>query len=208
MINSKDYVLKMPKVSIILPCYNVGEYIGRCLDSLMKQTLTDIEIICVDDKSTDNTVDVIKSYSDKRIKLIQHKTNMGVGSARNDGFKIATGEYVGFVDPDDYVDLDFYEKLFDVTRKYAPDIVKGTLIIENIANNTKTISELNNMISQNIMFFCGEHMCAIYKRCFLMDNNIFYPEDVMTGQDVVFLSSIVLHTNKIQIVKNNPKYFS
>lgn len=192
----------MTKISVIVPCYNVGKYIKRCLDSLTKQTLTDIEIICVDDKSTDNTVDVIKSYSDKRIKLIQHKTNMGVGSARNDGFKIATGEYVSFIDPDDYVDLDFYEKLFDVARKYAPDIVKGTLMIENLANNTKTISELNNMISQNIMFFCGEHTCAIYKRCFLMDNNIFYPEDVMTGQDVVFLSSIVLHTNKIQIVNS------
>lgn len=105
----------MPKVSIIVPCNNIEPWLGLCMDNLVGQTLDDIEILCIDDKSTDDTLKLLKQYAkkDERIKIISHKKNMGVAAARNDGLRIATGQYICFVDPDDFVDKDFYEKLYN-----------------------------------------------------------------------------------------------
>ena len=92
------------KVSVILPIYNVGKYLEQCLNSLISQTLYDIEIICVNDGSTDNCYNILEEYKQKdgRIKVI-HKENEGTGIARNTGLKVATGECVAFVDPDDWI---------------------------------------------------------------------------------------------------------
>lgn len=111
------------KVSIIVPVYNTEAYLERCLKSLVNQTLKDIEIICIDDGSKDNSVAILKKYSqlDKRIKIIEQE-NLGVSVARNNGLKLATGEYIGFVDSNDWIDLDFYEKLYNAAKKYDADI--------------------------------------------------------------------------------------
>lgn len=92
-------------VSIILPCYNVAPYLDECLESLVRQTWEDLEIICVNDGSTDDTPDVLRGWAEKdaRIRVI-HQENEGAFSARNAGLDAAAGEYIGFVDPDDYVD--------------------------------------------------------------------------------------------------------
>ena len=100
----------MPKISIIVPVYNREKLIKRCLDSLLNQTLKDIEIICVNDSSTDNSEKIIKQYTDSRIKLITIP-HSGPSVCRNKGMEIASGEYIGFTDSDDWVDLDFFEKL-------------------------------------------------------------------------------------------------
>ena len=90
------------KVSVILPVYNVSEYLRQCMDSIVGQTLKDIEIICVDDGSTDDSLEILKEYEakDKRVKVIEQK-NAGAGAARNNGLAIATGEYLSFLDSDD-----------------------------------------------------------------------------------------------------------
>ena len=97
--------MERPKVSIIVPIYNVERFLDRCMDSLLNQTLKDIEIIMVDDGSPDNCPQMCDEYAknDSRVKVI-HKKNAGLGMARNSGLEIATGEYVAFVDSDDYVD--------------------------------------------------------------------------------------------------------
>ena len=99
----------------------------KCLDSLVNQTLKDIEIICVNDGSTDNSGRILEEYTDSRIKIIT-KENGGISSARNAGIAVAKGEYLGFVDSDDWVDLDFYEKLYNTAKKYDTDIATAGII--------------------------------------------------------------------------------
>jgi glycosyltransferase involved in cell wall biosynthesis len=112
------------RVSIIVPVYNVEEYIIQCLDSVVNQTLKEIEIICVNDGSTDGSLQILEAYAEKdeRIKIINEK-NRGQGAARNTGMKLANGEYVGFVDSDDWIELDTYEKLYNNAVSNNSDIV-------------------------------------------------------------------------------------
>ena len=116
----------MPKVSVIIPIYNTEKYLRKCLDSVCNQTLSDIEIICVNDCSTDNSLEILEEYAskDNRIKLIDFKENKGAAVARNAGIDEAKGEYIGFVDSDDFIDLDFYEKLYNKAVKSGADCVK------------------------------------------------------------------------------------
>ena len=104
----------MAKISVIIPVYNTEKYLRRCLDSVCNQTLSDIEIICINDCSTDNSLEILREYSakDERVKVIDFKKNKGAAVARNIGIDEAQGECLGFVDSDDFVDLDFSEKLY------------------------------------------------------------------------------------------------
>lgn len=110
-------------LSVIVPVYNVEQYLSKCLDSLINQTIEDIEIICVNDGSTDNSLEILTNYAqkDKRIKVL-NQTNKGQSAARNLAISTAAGEYLGFVDSDDWVDLDFFEKLYNAAKKYDADI--------------------------------------------------------------------------------------
>lgn len=116
----------MVKISIIIPVYNVEKYLRQCLDSLIGQTLKDIEIICVNDGSKDNSLEILREYKNKdsRIVIID-QINQGVSVARNNALKIAKGEYIGFVDSDDWVDADFFEKLYYSAIKNDCDIAVG-----------------------------------------------------------------------------------
>lgn len=125
-------------VSVCIPVYNAENYIAACLDSLIKQTLEGIEIICVDDGSKDNSAEIIKQYQKKykNIKLVQQE-NQGLGGARNTGIRNATGKYVGFVDADDFVDEKMYETLFDLAEKNNCEIAMCSLMFEPDANTKK-----------------------------------------------------------------------
>lgn len=116
----------MIKVSIVVPVYNVEEYLRACLESLIGQTLKDIEIICVNDGSTDDSLNILKEYVDKDSRIvIINQQNQGISVARNNALKIAKGEYIGFVDSDDWVDLNFFEKLYNEAVKNDCDIAAG-----------------------------------------------------------------------------------
>lgn len=112
-----------PEISIIVPVYNVEKYLKRCIDSILNQSFTDFELILVDDGSTDNSGKIIDEYAvkDERIKVI-HKENGGQGSARNRGLDIAKGNYIGFVDSDDWIHKDMYKILYENIIKYNTDI--------------------------------------------------------------------------------------
>ena len=118
-----------PKVSVIVPAYNVESFIEKCLTTLVLQTLKDIEIIVINDGATDSTPEIISEFAaiDSRIKVI-NKQNGGLSSARNAGLEVARGEYIGFVDSDDWVDEDFYEKLYTTAKNRQCDIACATIV--------------------------------------------------------------------------------
>ena len=210
----------MKAVSVIVCIYNVEPWIKRCLDSLVGQTLKNIEIICIDDGSRDNSIKICEEYAarDKRIQIIR-KENGGVASARNVGLKVATGEYIGFVDPDDSVDTGFFEKLYSKAVKTGADMVKGqkfqtvadNRIIKFIEPFYKTIGKIpvissNKKIRKNRGHFNYCFWLAIYKRDFLQKNGINFPAEIITGADSVFLAKAVCLANKIEFA--NSAYYN
>ena len=131
------------KVSVLVPCYNVEKYIKQCLDSIVCQTLKDIEIICINDGSTDSSLDILKDYSkkDDRIKIINQK-NKGLGATRNKGIDLARGKYIFFIDSDDYIELDTLFELYNVCEKKELDFV---------------ICQVKNYDEKNNEFFTSEY---------------------------------------------------
>ncbi len=177
----------MIKVSIIVPVYNVEKYLRECLDSLVGQTLKDIEIIVVNDGSSDNSLQILEEYAagDVRIKVINQE-NAGVSVARNRGINCAVGEFVGFVDSDDWVDLDFCEKLYLAAKGDAADIAGGKIILcaENGKFKKRRVKARNRALKTLKEKWCylldnGEHcyVCnKIYRRELLVDKKIFFAE--------------------------------
>lgn len=126
----------MVKISVIVPCYNVEMYVGECLDSVVNQTFNDIEILCINDGSTDNTLAVLESYAqkDSRIKIFSQE-NRGLSASRNCGIENATGEYISFIDADDYFELTTFEELYGLSKEHDLDIIFFKLI--NFYEDTK-----------------------------------------------------------------------
>ena len=189
----------MPRISVVLPCYNVAKYIDACLDSLVNQTLSDIEIICVDDKSPDNTVDVIKKRMalDSRIKLIELPKNSGVSVARNTGIDAASGDYIGFVDPDDYLDLDFYEKLYNKIVAENAEICVGNVAEHMLGGKVWVRKDIIGHIIKNKRHFCYTVWCAIYKTSFIKNNQIYCPAGITNGEDTVFCIKCAILAQKV-----------
>lgn len=186
----------MPKVSVVLPVYNVEKYIDKCIQSLLKQTLKDVEFIFVDDCSPDSSVAIIQKYNDPRIKLIRHEVNKYTAEARNTGIKAATGEYIAFVDSDDYIDSDFLKKLYITATKNKADIAKG--IIRYIPTNH--LFNNNNTIKLNKYRFNNAPWSALYKRDLFNKPYVKFYVDTMVGQ---FL--LVYYANKI-VFNNDAVY--
>ena len=140
-----------PKISIIVPIYNVEEYLEKCLDSLVNQTLKDIEIILINDGSPDNSEEIVNKYLKKyKEKIIYHKKkNEGQGIARNYGINLAKGEFISFVDSDDYVDKTIFEKLYNKAIEENSDIVSSVGFIE-VKNDNETIKQPNLDCDDNI----------------------------------------------------------
>lgn len=127
-------------ISVIMPAYNVEEYIEKAMRSVLDQTYKEIELIVVDDCSTDNTKQVAESIAkdDARVTIIQTKQNSGVGGARAEGYKLITGDYIILADADDWYDLDYFQQMYDMAIKNDADMVSsGITIIDEIGNVTK-----------------------------------------------------------------------
>ena len=163
--------MNTPKISVIIPVYNVEKYLGECLDSIVNQTLKDIEIICVNDGSTDNSLQILKEYASKdiRIKIIDKK-NEGQGYARKCGLDVATGEYILFCDSDDYyVSNDVFEKLYDEIKKNNSELMFFRFLFGNRKYNSLDNYKSIDKENKNKFFF---HLYfspwfKIYKKSFL-----------------------------------------
>ena len=145
----------MAKVSIIIPTYNVEEYLEECMDSVVRQTLQDIEIICINDGSTDGSLEILKRYAqnDKRI-IIVDKENGGYGIGMNIGLDKATGEYIGIVEPDDFVPLNMYEDLYNIAEKENLDFVKADFYRFKRSSNGNMDLVYNYFQTKRIIMWC------------------------------------------------------
>jgi len=169
----------MIKVSIIVPVYNTSKYLDKCLDSLTKQTLKDIEIIIVNDGSTDDSQEKLEKWAkkDKRIKLY-NKENGGQASARNLGLDVASGEYIAFVDSDDYVSYEMYKTLYNSTTNKV-DIVLCDYYLdygESIVENNKLFDKEGTISHKDYIMSTPSPVNKIIKKSFLEKNNFKFPE--------------------------------
>ncbi|MBP5615442.1 MAG: glycosyltransferase, partial [Alphaproteobacteria bacterium] len=202
----------MIKVSVIVPVYNTEKYLPKCLDSLIAQTLKDIEIICINDASTDGSLKILQEYAlrDNRIKIIDFKQNKGAGAARNTGIDTATGEYIGFVDSDDFVDLDFYEKLYNKAVEQNADAVKGNIYdVDAISGKTELTDfyDMNDKIRENAAYFYYGFTSAIYKRDFINAHQIRFPEGIKYFEDPYFSIKACLNYKTLACVDDAKYYY-
>jgi len=198
-----------PKVSIIIPIYNVAPYLRRCLNSVVNQTLREIEIICINDGSTDSSLEILTEYAelDERIKIINFNKNKGVSVARNKALAEARGEYIGFVDGDDSVDIDFFERLYTVAHNEQVDIAKAKER-KISTDGESTTSELNELITKiGARVFSAEFVTAIYRNSLLKKHNILFPENITNAEDNVFLTKVMLKTNNIKCIDDTYYYY-
>lgn len=191
--------MPMSKVSIIIPVYNAKDYLERCLDSVCNQTLKDIEIICINDCSTDNSLEILKRYAlkDSRITIIDCEINGGESKARNLGLERATGEYIAFVDNDDTVDLDFYEKLYNKAKTGDFDISKGQAKAFRYDNTIEIFPNDDKIEKYGKHYFTSCWWSAIYKKELIIDNNMRLPENYPLGGDMLFIANAVIYAKNI-----------
>ena len=187
------------KVSVLVPIYNVEDYLPECLDSLVGQTLKEIEIICINDGSTDSSPDIIKQYAkdDKRVVVI-NKKNSGYGDSMNKGLEKATGEYVGIVESDDFIDSDAFEKMYKMAKKYDLDVLKAnfyeymTKKKRDIAKSSMFLPEEESVVinpreHRHVFYEQPSIWSAIYRREFLNENDVrFLPSPGASYQDAGF----------------------
>ena len=198
-----------PLLSIIVPVYNVEQYLPRCLDSILAQTFTDFEVIAVDDGSPDNCGQILDEYAqkDKRIKVI-HKENGGVSSARNAGLDVAVGEYIGFVDPDDTIFPDMYEHLYSEAVAGNYDIVQcGCIqvneagdVIQNLAcNEEKEYTNTDDMLCD---FFECVIINSVWNKIYRFDivKNVRFMTELRVAEDGLFVHGCLLKAQKVKII--------
>ena len=218
----------MIKVSIIIPVYNAEKYLEKCLDSVINQTLKEIEIICIDDCSTDNSYSILERYRDKYNGIIICKNikNSGSSFSRNLGLSKAKGEYIGFIDSDDYIDERYFEELYNTAKKYDSDITCTENIFLSRDNNIypmfnniepkegvykKDTSILIEYI-QNVEIdvecrIVNSIWSKIWKKEFLLQNNIVFGVNSI-GEDYYFVVIALAHSPKMSYInKENARYY-
>ena len=222
----------MPKVSVVLPIYNVEKYLPKCIESVIAQTLKDIEIICVNDCSNDNSENIIREYmkKDDRIKIINNEKNIGVGFSRNIGVDCSNGEYISFIDSDDFIENDYLENLYSTAIKYDADIV--------FTNNIYTVNEVKGYIKpyyhnrlekwkKDFKDKCFEGKSnfnvsttekentpeyplvavwnKLYKKSFILNNNLKFQNYIVSEDSEFFYKYLVYNPN--MYYNNKVKYY-
>lgn len=193
------------KVSIIIPVYNIEKHLKQCLDSVINQSLQEIEIICVNDGSTDNSPQILEEYAQKDDRIIIiNKSNEGLAAARNTGMSYAKGEYIGFVDSDDWVELDMYEKLYENAQIYNSEIVMSPMHI---------FDDTNSKLKYDDPYFTLEHFNEEFDNCtfnhldtkeFIFKINVTAPNKLYKFQ---FLENIDANFPEGLVFEDNPFFF-
>lgn len=218
----KEYGVKEaclnPKVSIIVPVYNSANFLSKCLMSLVRQTLKNIEIIIVNDGSTDSSLSIIELFEkhDKRFRVFT-QDNQKQGAARNNGLKNAQGEYISFIDSDDWIDSTYCEMMYNSAIKFDADIVCSNMIKHKNSKQkynvkykfvkiaTDTDSKVKLCCDKKQRFFYV--MNRLYKKSFLLNNEIYFREKSFY-EDVVFSAKAIFYANKIVSEPNVNYHYS
>lgn len=202
-------------ISVIIPVYNVENYLTRCLCSILKQSYGNIEVILVDDGSTDSSGDICDKFaaSDKRIK-VYHKINGGVSSARNLGIKKVTGDYICFVDSDDWLDIDYFEQVILLLRSKKPIFLKNNYVIDDGRNNV-----INKYKKSNTLYYDAEQdlyemangyhygwepVASFYKATAC--KKVRFNTEIVYGEDLLFRYEFTKANDGLYIYQYLPKY--
>lgn len=209
----------MPKISIIVPVYNVERYLRDCLNSLINQTLSDIEIICVNDGSTDSSPRILEEYvaRDSRIKVI-NKENSGYGASMNIGLTAAEGEYIGIVESDDFVKTTMYEELYNLAVKNNADVVKSDYYLYTTSNNQSRKIGIIKPKYTGKVFSVKDYpkilkmppsiWSSIYRREFLNKNNIRFQESPGASfQDISFAFKTLSSAERLVFTNKTYLYY-
>lgn len=214
----------MPKISIIVPVYNGAEFLRPCIDSILAQSFCDLEIILVDDGSTDESPEICDGYAalDKRVICI-HQENAGAAAARNCGLKAATGEYIAFVDSDDWIDQDMYETMVNAAKEHNCDLVICDCLKESAAGSCIYSHELpggyynrDAMVAQYfpqlLMPDTMEYPVTIsnwlllIRREVILKNCLSFPEGMRFSEDLLFGSEVGYYAQSMTYLKGYTPY--
>lgn len=200
-----------PLLSIIVPVYNVEQFLQKCIDSILAQTMTDFELILINDGSPDRCGEICDEYAvkDSRIIVI-HQQNQGVSAARNAGLKIAKGEYIGFVDPDDWIEKNMYEAMIESAQKYCADVVAcGIKYYDSdytfIKSDLSVVKEYDN--EQMLLELFGMPTCFggnCVNKIFLRESirNLYFPVGINIDEDWIALLDYLSYCNKMIQIPN------
>lgn len=210
----------MPLISVIVPIYNAEKFLHYCIDSILNQSFVDFEILLVNDGSTDNSGKICDKYAEKdtRVKVI-HKQNGGVSSARNAGIEAAQGEYICFVDSDDYLESNYLKELIETKRKYSDfdNVWCGFQTVEDyLKNNRNAFAAENNKgysfsNLSSIMDLCEKWLVQMpWNKLFITkiikENSLIFPPELSLGEDYIFNLRYLDCTNGKIVVINKPLY--
>lgn len=209
----------MPKVSILVPVYNVEKYLKECLDSLINQTLQDMEIICINDGSTDSSLEILKQYQskDRRIKVLS-KENSGYGASMNMGLDAASGEYIGIVESDDFADKKMFEDLYGIAYKNNLDMIKSDFYCyTGKINQARRAGSIKKKYSGKLLTVEDDIMMlkimpsiwsAIYKKDFLTSNGIKFLETPGASyQDTSFAFKTLATAKRLMLINKAYLYY-
>lgn len=196
-------------ISVIIPIYNVESYLQRCLDSIYRNTYKNLEIICVNDGSTDNSLKILKSQQDERVIIID-KENGGVSSARNAGLKIAKGEYIAFVDPDDWVHSRYFELLYSSisgcemsvcgyqkASSWSEEQIVDKVNVHIISNSNGSVYDL---LSNHVAVWG-----RLYRRAII--NSIYFCDDIKVVEDRIFNIEVFSKINRASVISTQLYYY-
>lgn len=206
----------LPLVSIIIPVYNVEQYIKECIDSILEQTYNNIEIIAVDDGSTDMSLDILKRYPNNNLFVYEHSKNKGQAAARNLGMSVSSGEYILFVDSDDLIRKDAVELLVMEMLKNDVSIIRfnatsfydqtNNEFIENAYNFSNYLSESiiykENNMKEFYLSYTASPVLYIIKRNYVLQNNIQFFEGII-HEDELFTSTLYVHLSSAKYINQN-----
>ena len=193
----------MPKITVIIPIYNAELYLERCIDSIVNQSFKDIELICVNDGSTDNSEQIIKKYQDNHNNIILiSKKNEGVSAARNIGLEKSNSDYIYFVDADDWLSPDCLESIYNAAISSQADIIyfNANIYKNNTLINYYNLKRLKSIKNKDLLFKMMIHAVwnKLYKKDFLLKNDIKFPVGIKSSEDNIFNEMCHFHA---------PKYF-
>ncbi|MDD2457669.1 MAG: glycosyltransferase [Eubacteriales bacterium] len=200
----------MFQVSVIIPVYNTEIYLRQCIESLVMQTIKNIELIFINDASTDGSIEILSEYKKKypdKIKIIDLTTNIKQGGARNCGLDVASGEYIGFVDGDDFVEIDMFEKMYHEAITHNYDCVESDWFVEDAENKTKKIytsPDYTGVLNENsridLILNATPFWTKIYKNSIFKENKIRFPEKY-AYEDIPLIVSTPIFINSRGKVK-------
>ena len=208
----------MPEISVIVPVYNAAKHIITCIDSLLSQTLPDLEVILIDDHGSDGSIDLVKKHIENHEKknifrFFETGVNSGPGEARNIGIKMAAGEYLAFVDSDDWIEPDMYSELYEAAKKQNADLCCCQAWQDDaLAKKPRVLKlpavEQGSFIHENKAYFLANYTAYfwtfIYKRDFLYQNKIIFPPE-KTAEDSYFIACSILCAKRLSRV-DKPLY--